>query len=330
MTAGAGAKVPGAATAARPDCDYYCGVRFEAANPKPGGNSLHCAVCDFACGERAVESRRVRCNVREFADQLFTVWRCPRCLSLHCAERVDLDRYYARYPLKRHRLTLPVQLAYANRLRRLRSCNVTREQSVLDFGCGQGLFVKVLRDGGFADAHGYDAFTPEFADPRTLARSYDVIVAQDVVEHDDDPVALFRRLSAMVAPGGLLAIGTPDAAGIDLADAETHLMALHQPYHRHIFSRQALIGLGSATGLAVEKACDRFYGDTLVPGVNTRFLMRYIAATGNLIDAAFEPIEIGSLLRSPRTCWAAFAGYFFPPSGIMTVFFRKPAGTRLP
>lgn len=294
-------------------------------NPLVSGDpSLRCAFCGVASHARVVERQRVRSNVREFATRRFTVWRCPGCASLHCAEPIDFDLYYARYPLKRQRLALPLRLAYANRLAQLRSCKVNRAQSVLDYGCGQGHFVKVLRENGFADVHGYDAFTADYADPHTLARSYDVITAQDVIEHDDDPVALVRRLGAMVTQGGVLAIGTPDAAGIDLAEPERHSMALHQPYHRHIASRQALLALGRDAGLDVLQVATRFYGDTPVPGVNTRFLMSYVAATGNVIDAAFEPLDVGALLQSPRTLWAAIAGYFSPPPGTLSVVFRKP------
>ena len=50
--------------------------------------------------ESGAEVGAVPCNVREFSKDLFTLWRCIGCGSLHCAEDADLDRYYAHYPLK--------------------------------------------------------------------------------------------------------------------------------------------------------------------------------------------------------------------------------------
>ena len=63
---------------------------------------------------------------------------------------------------------------------------------------------------------GYDAYAPAFADPAALTRTYDCVVSQDVVEHVADPRALLATFDRLCRPGGVIAIGTPDASGIDL------------------------------------------------------------------------------------------------------------------
>jgi NMD protein affecting ribosome stability and mRNA decay len=57
-----------------------------------------CVFCGTSTAEfPAVDSAQVRCNVREFGDETFTVWRCARCGSLHATEPIDPDRYYQPY-----------------------------------------------------------------------------------------------------------------------------------------------------------------------------------------------------------------------------------------
>jgi hypothetical protein len=48
---------------------------------------------------------KVPCNIRRFKDDIFTMWRCSGCGSVHCAEDADLPRYYADYPLKEQKLS---------------------------------------------------------------------------------------------------------------------------------------------------------------------------------------------------------------------------------
>lgn len=93
----------------------------------------------------------------------------------------------------------------------------------LDFGCGNGGLVQYLRGVCEADAFGFDqgSITAEAkargvpildaADLDSLAGSFDVVTAIEVIEHTFDPVAELRRMRAMLRPGGLLFLTTGNA-----------------------------------------------------------------------------------------------------------------------
>ena len=286
-------------------------------------NCLICNVCDTPGSfDEAAQVEVVRCNVRAFETDLFTVWRCPNCYSLHCKEDADLPRYYSRYPVQQHELDLWARVAYRNYLSRLRRAGLLPGARVLDFGCGPGLLVKFLRENGY-QAQGYDAYAQNFADASVLDYQYDFVVAQDVLEHAEEPRELLKTLRSRVKVGGVLCIGTPDAAGIDLSDAQTYSLSLHQPYHRHILSEQALLALGHECDLAPLQIYHRFYYDTLVPTVNYRFLRSYVRRAGNLLDAAFEPPRLGMVMTSPQLIFEALFGYLFSPRSEMMVIFRR-------
>jgi len=288
---------------------------------------IECNVCDGRGKfEAAQDFRDVACNVRAFQHEAFTVWRCPSCGSLHCKQAIDPDKYYRNYPVKSHKLDFWTRAAYANYLHRLTNVKVDKNASVLDYGCGPGLLVEFLKQSGFCDVSGYDAHVPKFSDKAVLDRTYDLIIAQDVIEHVENPREWLESLVQQLNSDGVLCIGTPNASGINLSEADTFSLSLHQPYHRHLLSDRALIAIAEKAKLDVIARHDRFYYDTLYPTVNYRFLRTYVRRAGNFLDAAFEKPHIAMVLISPKLWFFALFGFFFPPRSEMMILFRKRSG----
>jgi 2-polyprenyl-3-methyl-5-hydroxy-6-metoxy-1,4-benzoquinol methylase len=289
----------------------------------------HCIVCGRDA-EGEVERAEVRSNVRRFAGERFAIWRCPHCRSIHARDEVDLARYYAEYPF--HKLAdtevdWMLTAMYDNAVARLRRAGLTPEQSVLDYGCGGGLLLKHLARKGFANVHGYDEYSASFADKRVLDARYDCVVTQDVIEHVPDPRAFARTLDALVRPGGLVVVGTPNADAIDLARPEERVHTLHQPYHRHILSKSALLALGVEMGWTLVRYYPTMYANTRVPFVNASFLVHYFRCFDDCVDLAIEPIRFDSWkIWSPLTLVHAFGGSFWAPETDVTAIFRKPTG----
>lgn len=272
----------------------------------------------------------MRSNVRRFQHEKFRVWRCSGCHSIHAADEVDLDHYYRGYPIFSAELDFKLEVVLGNLLRRLHRAGLRPEHSVLDYGCGSGAFVKYLRQKGQARVEGYDAFAEAFRDPRVLEARYDCVVSQDVIEHVDDPLALLRRFDALLEPAGLIAIGTPDAAAIDLGDADDFVHTLHQPYHRHILAAAALESAAKQLGWSVERYYSTMYINTLFPTLNPRFVLHYVRCHDDSFDLITEPPRADSLrLWSPLTLFYALFGYFFDRHTDIMFVFRKPAAPRL-
>jgi 2-polyprenyl-3-methyl-5-hydroxy-6-metoxy-1,4-benzoquinol methylase len=281
-----------------------------------------CTLCENpGTMAAAKEGGPVPCNVRRFRDHVFTLWRCTGCGSIHCAEDADLAVYYADYPLKFQKVGFAERVGYANRLRLLKQQGLRESDRILDYGCGTGLFVDALREKGWTQAFGYDAFVPAYHDPQRLREQYDAVVSYDVIEHDDDPREFMRRVTLLVRAGGLLVIGTPNADHVSIA-RKGH-PSLHSPYHRHILSQKMLLALGREQGLEPAHIYRRSFYDSLVPTVNSRFLWSHVEKSG-LLDTAVEPPRTDLVLRSPDLLFFAFFGYFVPPGDWILVSFRKP------
>ena len=187
--------------------------------------------------------------------------------------------------------------------------------------------MEYLRERGFTDCAGYDPYSSRFADPRVLDREYDAVICQDVIEHVEDTRQLMAALARSLSPEGLLCIGTPRADGIELDNPTDSIHSLHQPYHLHILSENALTQIASDAGLVPEKLYLRHSCDTPYPFVNWPFLRGYLKAVDDTLDAGFDPPQVGAAARSPRLLFLGLFGYVFPCPSEMIGLFRKPTTT---
>lgn len=284
-----------------------------------------CCICGKSIEKgAAIESARLKCNVREFSDQYFTIWRCPHCGSLHCLEDIDYSRYYADYPIRRQKYDFFAKQIFQKRIDFLYNAGLKEGNTLLDYGCGSGYFVRFARSKGIL-AEGYDPYSSEdFSNPAVLDRQYDFVTSQDVIEHDGDPDNFLSTLRKYVKPGGSLAIGTPCADKIDLGDPLAPLDAIHMPYHRHMYSRKELVKAMERNEWKVTTVIEQSYFDTRFPFVNSTFLVHLFRCGGGVMDAGFDPINPGMFLKNPSLVFWGLFGSWFPRDNDMVVIAQAP------
>jgi len=282
-----------------------------------------CNICRVESPD--AEQTTVRSNVRKFRSEEFAIWRCPACQSIHARDEVDLAYYYADYPFHRladSKVDWMLRAMYKKQLSRLQAAGLKKEHSLLDFGCGDGLFLRFLSESGFTNARGFDEYSKHFADRSALDQRYDFILSQDVLEHVPEPWDFLHQMQGLVKPGGVVALGTPNAQAMDLAHTERYVHALHAPYHRHIFSERMLLSMGGELGWELVKYHPTMYTNTFWPLINQRFLTHYFSAFDDTVDLALEPIKINSWkLWTPLTLfYALFGGFIAPHTDVMVLY----------
>jgi len=209
---------------------------------------------------------------------------------------------------------------FSSRMRQLIRGGLLPHHRILDFGCGNGNFVRFLQEKGYPGVKGYDPFSHEFGDSSVFTQQFDVISCQDVIEHVPNPGKLLDELASLVRrPGGMLAIGTPNAEYIRLQNPLDVVGQLHQPFHRHILTSKQLIRMLGQRGFRSGRVESRSYVETLFPFVNSTFLFNYMASIDGTLDSGFDPIELGLIFRSPRLLFYGFFGYLLKPKKDMFV-----------
>lgn len=284
-----------------------------------------CLICGYSTRSPGTsDCGAVRGNTEPYLSRLFPLWRCAECRTIYSVEPVDLSEIYAQYPLNDRQLDVFARKTLGNLLKRLVRNGVTPQMSVLDFGCGNGLFVDFLRSRGYSRAAGYDPFVPAYSNPPAGVDFYDVVVANDVIEHCDDPRGMFRDCLKYLKPGGTLYVGTADCLGVaDMQNLEAHVMRLHQPFHRLIISRETLLSLGEEFDLALVENYERSYMDTLWPFANYRFLDELNRALDHNMNRALSSDAEKAVMTSPRLLFFGLMGYFYPSAIEPAAVWRK-------
>lgn len=286
-------------------------------------SDYNCVICAYETDAPKVgELGACRGNTARFLGRLHYLWKCPRCLTIHNIDPVDFGDIYRDYPLNKRGLDFYARGTLSNLLQRLRRAGLSKEAAILDYGCGNGLFIEYLRKKGYSRVEGYDPFVAPFS--KVPESRFDCVVANDVIEHVSDPRRIIRECAQLVKPGGLLYIGTADSDPVNMAELEPHIMRLHQPFHRVILSQKSLLRLAEETGFELVCASRRSYMDTLTPFSNYRFLDEFNRVLGHNMDLALRPEAGKVILTRPRLWFFAFFGYFFPSAAEPAVLLRRP------
>lgn len=100
---------------------------------------------------------------------------------------------------------------------------------ILDVGSGTGLFLHCAKRRGWQvygiddsraatefarDRFGLELWVGDFADFKSHGLEFDVITGWDIIEHSRTPIALLETMRESLAPGGSVALSTPDQHSI--------------------------------------------------------------------------------------------------------------------
>lgn len=284
--------------------------------------SVSCVVCGYHPDEiTPSDLGMAQGNTERFKDHYFQLWKCPKCLSILSIESVEMKDIYQDYPPNRRRPDIFSRGTLRSLFKRLQHSGLTKDASILDFGCGNGLFIDYLMRNGHCNVTGHDPYFPQFA--KLPKGQFDWIILNDVIEHVEDPKGLLQQCTGYLRPGGKLYVGTADSEKVNIQNLEHHLMALHQPFHRVILTEAGLHRLAKDSGLAIIRSWRRSYMDTLWPFVNYRFLDEFNRALNHNMDRALDPASAMVILKRPQLFIFAFFGYFFPSAFEPAVLLRN-------
>src|SRR5215471_17020111 len=202
----------------------------------PGAATLalvetHCSLC----GARATEVEAYGYDFEyNTAANPFRFVRCTECGHLYLSPRPAPADLSVIYPSNYY--TLAGTGSLVAKLRRVwegKKVGVYREavgegkKRILDVGCGEGRFLQVLRDFGPKEwelvgvdfdpaavercrARGFTALAKRVEDMAAEDGTFDAVVMLQLIEHVEDPVALTKRVFALLRSQGVFVVETPN------------------------------------------------------------------------------------------------------------------------
>ena len=284
---------------------------------------IFCSICNsHVLTANKSHFGQVRGNTEKYLNQNFALWKCEKCLSIHSIDYANFEEIYTDYPVNMRKLDDFTRHTYGNLIKRLVKGGLKKHHKILDFGCGNGVFLKLMKEKGYCNVDGYDPYVKEFD---TLPKNvlYDCVVANDVIEHVSNPRELISNCKSLLIPGGLFYIGTADSEPVDITDVTSHIMLLHQPFHRIIITQKTLKLLSEEQGFILKKSYRRSYMDTCKPFFNYRFLDEFSKSLGHNIDKSLAPDAFKILFKKPYLFFYAILGYYFPSAYEPAIILRK-------
>lgn len=164
----------------------------------------------------------------------FNVVRCRGCTLVYVnprprvaalAAQYETDSFFGHQVERANddswRPQAEARMALINRLQPVRG-------ALLDVGCSAGWFLSVARDAGwkvsgldvsapavaYSKSRGFDARVATLDNHGLPPGSFDVITMFDCIEHMPSPMTALRAVRALLAPGGVVMITTPNVEGL--------------------------------------------------------------------------------------------------------------------
>lgn len=145
----------------------------------------------------------------------------------------------------------------------------TPPRKILDVGCGTGVLAGILTDYGYdvtgidisdsaiekCHEKGINAYVQDLSEPFSFKeREFDCILMSEVLEHIVDPIQVLRKLRAVLKPGGVMIITTPNSVFftrrlrylIGKSSTETQNFS-----HLRFFSKKLLSSVVTAAGFQI-------------------------------------------------------------------------------
>jgi SAM-dependent methyltransferase len=207
----------------------------------------------------------------------FTVVRCDGCGIQFLDPRPADDEIAGLYPdtyepYRFDGLPAPVRAArdfvQAAKVRAI-ARHAPPGSRVLDLGCGGGTLLRLMQRRGDPSwklagwdypgphvarlaADGFDVLQAPIAVAHVRPRSADVVVMNQVIEHFAAPDEVLRLVKALLVPGGVAFIETPDTRGLDARLFRSrHWGGYHFPRHLVLFDAANLSRLLEREGFSI-------------------------------------------------------------------------------
>lgn len=182
-------------------------------------------------------------------------WQCSNCKTLFCDELDNADKVGGEWEVERNDQQNHLRIG---RINEMVYGSKKEEVNILDFGAGHGYFIRDLKNAGFPNVDGYDAYNDEFSKLPTRD-TYHVVTMTEVIEHLTAPFYELDVVHRCLLKGGAVLIETSfiDVAAEDGIALEDFFYISPKAGHSTIFSHHGLDLLMALKGFTPAQCFNR-------------------------------------------------------------------------
>lgn len=162
----------------------------------------------------------------------------------------DLAEFYKNYVDVRARNSVLRRNAEIN-LKKILDLNLLRgDPRILDYGCGENVFIQVCRDNGFLSSYGYDPFVSSSNNVSKIgltdlmSQTWDIVSMWGVLEHLLSPKDIVKQIRDVLSDDGAIFITT-------LSIENKIPFQYKPPEHVYYFTKKSIEILADHCGLEV-------------------------------------------------------------------------------
>lgn len=193
----------------------------------PFGSLMNCIICNNP--------------MQHFIEDLF---RCKYCQLISCDTPLDKSIYDKSYCLKYQRYAQRAENIPLQQLRLDFIKKHIKEGRLLDFGCGNGSFLRYV-DGQFENS-GFDINPYSgFLNVDVILHDYDIVTFWDSIEHLENPQKIIKGIGPEY-----IFLSTPSTDDIDLSNILSWRHYIPEE-HAHFFNIYSIKKLLNSTGYEV-------------------------------------------------------------------------------
>ncbi len=199
-------------------------------------------------------------------DKYYDIFFCEDCVTGVTNPMPEPDEALSLYSSESYRTGTGTRFnpiieffIYAFRLKRKRDIKRHVERgSILDIGCGRGLFLHVMKTDGWnaagveankeaascaSEIYGLNVAAGDISNWNFPKESFDVITINHVLEHVYKPDEYIKKCRDLLKNKGLLFVAVPNIASLQASFGKEAWFHLDVPYHVNHFSTAGLLKL---------------------------------------------------------------------------------------
>ena len=210
-------------------------------------------------------------------EEIFNIVKCKKCGLVYInprPDKIEIKKYYPfpYWPRANERVDINKATILNEpwqKIMRIRTTHLLKyikNGKILDIGCGDGFFLKYLKEKGFEvygvepgevasryarDVLGLNVFTGELEDARYPDNFFDGVSLYAVLEHLPDPLKTLKEVKRILKPDGILYICVPNFSGLESKIFKGKWACIKSPTHLYHFTPSTLIKMLKKAGLTM-------------------------------------------------------------------------------